>query len=174
MRLNAIVLSQQVSRHSENGARMVATLLSCGATTTAVHTKEGRDVNSLAKEDARTEVQELLSNENRCSHLCTILCSEGDNTDPTCRGWDDGTSVITGSATKCALNDEGSACAVEGGDCVYTPAAFATEPDSVCLAECTAKHEGSHGCGGVAAALDDKPAPRRRKRSATPGDKADL
>eukprot|EP01043_Picozoa_sp_COSAG02_P031911 COSAG02_NODE_2107_length_9809_cov_114.047786_3_plen_309_part_00 len=162
----AVVPSQQVSRHSPGGMKMVATLLSCGATT-GVKTKEDRDVYSLSREDARKEVQELIKNEDRCSQLCTALCSEGDNTDPTCRGWDDGTSALTGKATKCELNDDESGCAVEGGDCTYIPATFAEVPEAACLAECTTKHEGSHGCG-------DKPAPRRRKRSAEPGDKADL
>ena len=160
------VALQQVSRNTPGGMKLVATLLSCGATT-GVKTKEGRDVYSLSREDAREEVQELIKNEDRCSQLCTALCSEGDNTDPWCRGWDDGTSGITGKQTKCELNDDKSGCAVEGGDCTYKPAEFADPPDPTCVAECKTKHEGSHGCG-------DKPAPRRRKRSATPGDKDDL
>ena len=145
---------------------MVATLLSCGAST-AVVTKEDRDVYSIAREDARDDVQALIKNEDRCSQLCTALCSEGDNTDPTCRGWDDGTSAITGKPTKCELNEDGSGCAVEGGDCEYHPATFAAEPEPACMTQCVTKHDGKHGCG-------DKPAPRRRKRSETPGDKADL
>ena len=85
--------------------KMVATLLSCGATT-GVKTKEDRDVYSLSREDAREEVQELIKNEDRCTQLCTALCSEGDNTDPTCRGWDDGTEPTEETEMKQALARE--------------------------------------------------------------------
>jgi len=148
--------------------KMVATLLSCGASTTITQ-KEGRDAYSLAREDAREEVQELIKAEDRCSMLCNVLCSEGDNKPSACRGWDDGTSAITGTVTKCELNDDGSACAVEGGDCIFIEEQFASPPDAACVDACTAKHAGSHGCKS-----GNEEKPRRRKRSAVPGDKPDL
>jgi hypothetical protein len=148
--------------------KMVATLLSCGASTTITQ-KEDRDAYSLAREDAREEVQELIKAEDRCSMLCNVLCSEGDNKPSACRGWDDGTSAITGTVTKCELNDDGSACAVEGGDCIFIEEQFASPPDAACVDACTAKHAGSHGCKS-----GNEEKPRRRKRSAVPGDKPDL